>query len=70
MSVNLALQGIFLMRRPDYALFIFKIISFLFGCAGSSWLHRLSLVVASGGSSLVGLGGFLIVVGALVEHRL
>ena len=33
--------------------------------------HRLSLVVASRGYSLVGVGGFLIVVGlCVVEHRL
>ena len=44
---------------------------FIFGCAGSSLMLRLSLVVASRGYSLVAVHGLLIVVAFLVaEHRL
>ena len=44
---------------------------FIFGCAGSSLLYKLSLVGVSRGSPLVAAYGFLIVVAsAVVEHRL
>ena len=42
---------------------------FIFGCAGSSLLHGLSLVVASGGYSLVAMGRLLIAVGNLCNCR-
>ena len=42
---------------------------FIFGCAGSSLLYGLSLVVTSGGYSLVKVPRLLIVVASLVaEH--
>ena len=47
------------------------ILIFFFCCAGSSSLHRLSLVVVSRGSSLVAMLGLLIAVASLdTEHRL
>ena len=43
----------------------------IFGCFGSSWLWGFSLVVASGGCSLLGVHGLLIAVASLVaSHRL
>ena len=43
----------------------------MFGCAGFLLLHRLSLVVASRGYSLVVMRRLLLVVASLVvEHRL
>ena len=44
--------------------------SFIFGYAGSSLLCELSLVVASGGYSLVAMRGLLIAVASFLEHRL
>ena len=38
----------------------------MYGCAGSSFLHGLSLVVASGGYSLVAILRLLTVVASLV----
>ena len=50
--------------------YIYKIL-FIFGCAGSSLLLRLSLVVEKGSCSLVVVEGFLIALTCLVvEHRL
>ena len=49
----------------------FKIILFLifiFGCAGSSLLHGLSLVAVSGGCSLVAVRELLIAVASLVAE--
>ena len=43
---------------------------YLFGCAGSSLLRQLSLVVASGGYSLVVMHGLLVAVASFLEHRL
>ena len=43
----------------------------IFGCAGSSLLHGLSLVAVSGGYSLVAVCRLLITVASLVvKHRL
>ena len=43
---------------------------FIFGCAGSSLLHTLSLVAVSRSSSLVMVYGPLVAVASLVECRL
>ena len=40
----------------------------MYGCAGSSFLHGLSLVVASGGYSLVAILRLLTVVASLVAY--
>ena len=50
--------------------FLFKnFYLFIFGCAGSSMLLRLSLVAECRGYSLVLLHGLLIVVASLVAER-
>ena len=50
---------------------IFKIIVFIFGCAGSLLLHKFSLVVASRGYSLASMHRLLFAVASLaVEHGL
>ena len=41
----------------------------MFGCAGFSLLHKLSLVVASRGYSLAVMRRLLIAVASLVEHK-
>ena len=43
-----------LIQESLQPLFCFVFYLVIFGCTGSSLLHRLSLVVASGGSSLLG----------------
>ena len=50
--------------------FFFFFYLFIFGCAGSSLLHTLSLVAVSRSSSLVMVHGPLVVVASLVECRL
>ena len=53
--------------------FILKIILFVylfFGCAGSSLLCGLSLVVERGGYSLVVCGLLIVVVSLVVDHKL
>ena len=56
------------------SIFLFKknyfIYLFIFGCAGSPSLHRLSLVVASRGCSLVVVDGLLISAASLAERGL
>ena len=49
--------------------FLKKILFIYFGCAGSSLLHGFSLVVSSGGCSLVVVCGFLIAVASLVVEQ-
>ena len=51
---------------PLVLLFCFLFDSFIFGCAGSLLLCRLSLVAGSGGHSLVEVHGLLIAVASLV----
>ena len=52
-------------------LFYYKFYLFLFGCAGSLLLCRLSRAVASGGYSVVSVLRLLIAVGCLAaEHQL
>ena len=49
----------------------FLVILFIFGCAGSLWLHGLSLVVAGRVFSLIAVCGLLIVVASVgVEHKI
>ena len=50
---------------------IYILLFIIFGCAGSSFLCRLSLVVESGGYTVAAVVGLLIVVASLVaKHRL
>ena len=50
---------------------LFCFVFVVFGCAGSLWLCRLSLVALSGGYSLVVVHGLLIAVASPVaEHGL
>ena len=56
------------LRSLLFCFFFFYL--FIFGCAGSSLLHTLSLVAVSRSSSLVMVHGPLVVVASLVECRL
>ena len=58
-------------RHCLFFLFFLTFYLFIYGCAGSSLLLKLSLVVVSGAYSLVVAHRFLIAVTSLVaEHRL
>ena len=50
LKIQISGQGVFFKKK--------KIYLFVFGCAGSSLVHRLSVVAASGGYSLLGCMGF------------
>ena len=58
--------SLFLVGEKSFPLLNFN---FFFGCAGSSLLHGLSLVVVSGGYSLVAVRRFLKVVTSFVMER-
>ena len=61
------------MEELEFELFFLHVYfySFIFGCAGSSLLHGLSLVVVSRGYSLVAVCGLLTALASLVaEHGL